>query len=62
MSKDFTIVFEKLDELRKAAETGQTVDAVVISSDNLREMDEISELRRLVNEITEPEPMSYTTT
>jgi len=65
MSKNFTIVFEKLHELQEtiaAGEAGQGADALVISSDNLREMDEISELRRLVAEITEPEPMSYTMT
>ena len=63
MSKDFTVVFEKLHELQEhAAPLGEQKDSLVISSDNLREMDEISELRRLVAEITEPEPMSYTMT
>ena len=62
MSKDFTVVFEKLRELGTAASAGEAglgADTLVISSDNLRELDEISELLRLVAEITEPEPMSY---
>lgn len=65
MSKDFTIVFEKLHELQKHPSlnrAAQAVDTLVIPSDALREMDEISELRRLVAEITEPEPTSYTMT
>lgn len=65
MSKNFTVVFEKLHELETAAPAGKAglgADTLVISSDNLRELDEISERRRLVAEITEPEPMSYTMT
>lgn len=64
MSKDFTVVFEKLDELQKNSSPAEQrhVEPLVISPDNLREMDEISELRRLVAEITEPEPTSYTMT
>lgn len=60
MRKDFTVVFEKLKELQ--GQPSPCLDVLVIPSDTLREMDEISELRRLVTEITEPEPISYTMT
>ena len=63
MSKDFTVVFEKLHELQEpVAPQDEGLESLVVSADNLREMDEISELRRLVAEITEPEPLSYTMT
>jgi hypothetical protein len=54
----FTIVFQKLSQAlaeegepqgHRAAEAGRT------------EIDEIDELRRMVLEVTEPEPSSYTT-
>jgi hypothetical protein len=55
MDKDFSIVFEKLQEA-SAGDEGFTVQT------NPTELDEIAELRKIVLEITELEPMSYTTT
>jgi len=56
----FNIVFEKLSEepLQKAAQetTLKTVESMQ------GELEEIAELRRIVLEITEPEPVSFTTT
>jgi len=56
MDKDFSIIFEKLQEA-SAGEEGFTVQ-----TNNSTELDEIAELRKVVLEITEPESMSYTTT
>jgi polyhydroxyalkanoate synthesis regulator phasin len=44
----FKIVFEKLAEARR--------------TEGITEAEEIDELRRVVSEITEPEPKSFTTT
>lgn len=61
MSKDFTVVFKKLTELQTEQHRQETrVDCV--SPESLTEMDEISELCKIVAEIDEPEPLSYTTT
>jgi hypothetical protein len=55
MDKDFSIVFEKLQE-------ASANDEAFAVQTNSTELDEITELRKMVLEITEPEPMSYTTT
>jgi hypothetical protein len=55
----YKIVFEKLEELKAKAENAECAPY----SEPLRvEIDEIAELRRLVLEVTDPEPTSYTTT
>ncbi len=56
MERDFTIVFEKLEEARGA------VDASELQQSVDTELDELAELRRIVVEISEPEPLSYTST
>jgi hypothetical protein len=60
MNKDFTIIFEKIDARLVELQEGRG-DAVILSED-LVELDELAELRRAVSEITEPEPLSFTTT
>lgn len=55
MARDFTIVFEKLDEVYQSE-----LPAIPYAAG--QEIDEIAELRRIVLEVTEPEPLSYTTT
>lgn len=55
MDKDFSIIFEKLQEA-SVSDEGFTIQT------NPTELDEIAELRKIVLEIIEPEPMSYTTT
>ena len=53
----YTIIFQELAKAGAAAEPGHE------SAEATRaEIDEIAELRRLVAEITEPEPTSYTST
>jgi hypothetical protein len=56
----FKIVFEKLSEEPPQKTAGEptlkTVESMRV------ELEEIAELRRIVLEITEPEPVSYTTT
>jgi hypothetical protein len=57
--KNYTIVFQKLVEVTAEANSAETA----LHSEALSaEIDEIAELRRLVLEITDPEPTSYTTT
>ena len=56
MEQDYTIVFEKLAEASIAFAPAGVADA---SAD---EIEEIGELRRAVLEITQPAPISYTTT
>jgi hypothetical protein len=56
MERDFTIVFEKLEEARGGA------DASDLQQVMAAELDELAELRRIVVEISEPEPLFYTTT
>ena len=56
----FKIVFEKLAEAQRS---GTITEAEVVESARLCvESEEIAELRRVVSEITEPEPKSFTTT
>ena len=54
----FSILFRKLSEAD--ADASKLTESM--SEANSAELQEIAELRRLVLEITEPEPNSYTTT
>jgi len=56
----FKIVFKKLSEV--AGEQAWLREPLSESAAMRAEIEEISELRRLVLETTEPEPKSYTTT
>ena len=62
-NKDFTIIFEKLAaNAQLIAEVPEEGGAAVRLSENyLVELDELAELRRIVSEITEPEPLYFTT-
>jgi len=62
MNKDFTIIFEKMDEQARVDAPEQQSGAVMLSGEGLVELDELAELRRFVAEITDPEPLSFTTT
>ncbi len=56
----FRILFDKLEESRSSHDRedveGRKTEATAA------EIDEIAELRRVVLEVTEPEPLSFTTT
>ena len=55
----FEIVFDKLAEQDSDSESVRTL---ALESERLApELEEIAELRRLVAELSEPEPSSYTT-
>lgn len=60
MAQDtFTIIFQKLAETTSVAPANE----IPIGSEaSMTEIEEIAELRRVVLEITDPEPMSYTST
>jgi len=60
MTDRFKIVFDRLAEA--VAADRETQAGPVTSEDSVRESDEIAELRRMVLELTEPEPTTYTTT
>jgi hypothetical protein len=62
MNKDFTIIFEKIDEQARGDAPEQEDGAFMLSGEGLIELDELAELRRVVAEITEPDPLSFTTT
>jgi hypothetical protein len=60
MAQDtFTIVFQKLAE---ATSEVPAHELFIRSEASIAEIEEIAELRRIVLEITDPEPMSYTST
>ena len=61
-SRDFTIIFQKLEETR--SQEPQTAERAhkTIPEASPEEIDEIAELRRIVLEITDPGPSSYTST
>ena len=54
----FTVVFEKLEEMSAEVRSIPLQPSEASPS----EIDEIAELGRMVLEITEPPPLSYTTT
>jgi hypothetical protein len=56
--ESFTIVYQKLFEV--CAPTGGAVSCSRAEA-SASEIDEIDQLRRIVLEVTEPEPMFYTT-
>ena len=60
--KDFTIIFDKIDEAARAETTVPESGAAMLTGESLVELDELAELRRIVTEITDPEPLSFTTT
>lgn len=61
MERDFSVVFERLEEASTGHEAaGPQEDFSMHATE--AEYDEIAELRRAVLEITEPEPLSYTIT
>jgi hypothetical protein len=62
MNKDFAIIFEKMDEQARVDEPEHEGVTVMLTGEGLVELDELAELRRVVAEITEPEPLSFTTT
>ena len=57
----FKLVFEKLAE-HSVDQTGGNAPLVEVVEAMRPELDEIAELRRLVVELTDPQPVSYTTT
>ena len=57
---NFTIIFQKLAD--EAAAERAYAEPPPYSEALRAEIDEIAELRRLVLEITDPDPASYTTT
>ena len=61
-NKDFTIIFEKLNaSVQQDDGLAEGQAAVMLSEVYLVELDELAELRRVVSEITEPEPLYFTT-
>jgi len=62
MNRDFTIIFEKMDEHARVDAPGQEGAIVIFSEEGFVELDELAELRRFVAEIVEPEPLSFTIT
>lgn len=61
MNKDFTIIFEKLEQQSQVEAPEQQGGVVMLSGESLLELDELAELRRVVAEIAEPEPLYFTT-
>jgi hypothetical protein len=61
MNKDFTIIFEKRDEHARIETSAQPVNIAIMAGETLGELDELAELRRVVAEITDPEPFCFTT-
>ena len=62
MSRDFTIIFQKMAE-QDPIQAPQKLDGgVMLPIQGIVELDELAELRRVVTEITDPEPLSFTTT
>ena len=57
---DFQIIFDKLADASKG--DGVNSDWIIVSEAAREELDEIAELRRLSNELTPPDVVSYTTT
>jgi hypothetical protein len=63
MNRDFTIIFEKMQEDAGWGEVPEPRSgAVMLTGENFAEMDELAELRRVITEITEPAPSSFTIT
>ena len=56
--ESFTIVYQKLSEALAPVGDALPIPRAEASAS---EIDEIDQLRRIVLEVTEPEPMSYTT-
>ena len=56
---DFTIVFEQIEDEPNEQDP---IISIEQSEADFAEIDEIDELRRIVLDLAEPEPSSYTTT
>jgi hypothetical protein len=61
MDRDFTIIFKKMDEGARTDVSTSEREGGMLSGESLVELDELAELRRLVTEIIDPEPLSFTT-
>lgn len=58
----YDLVFAKLHDALKVSDGSDDVSANLIPSLTLEELDEIEVLRRIVTDVTESTPTSYTTT
>jgi hypothetical protein len=61
MERDFSVIFERLQDASTGQEGAEPQEQFTVHATEA-EYDEIAELRRVVLEITEPEPLSYTIT
>lgn len=62
-TRDFTIIFEHMDVNAALTDTGpeDQIVPVMLAESYSVELDELAELRRLVSEISDPEPLYFTT-
>lgn len=59
MRRDFSIIFDRIGDT--GFNPSELSLAESFSREEFAELDELSELRRIVAEIAEPEPLSFTT-
>ncbi len=60
MSKNFEIIYKKLEEIKSSSKSDENVLIADEKEASSSEMDEIDELRKMVLEINDPEPYTYT--
>ncbi len=60
MSNNFEIIYKKLEEAKLSSQAKDDIIIVNKKEASLSEIDEIDELRRMILEVNEPEPHTYT--
>lgn len=60
MTNNFDIIYKKLDEEKTSSQVNDDVLVVNKSEASLSEIDEIDSLRKMILEVNEQEPYTYT--
>ena len=60
MPNNFKIIYKKLEEAKSSSQLNDDILVVNKNEATLSEIDEINELRKMILEVNDPDPYTYT--
>lgn len=60
MPNNFKIIYKKLEEAKSSSQLSDDILVVNKNEATLSEIDEINELRKMILEVNDPDPYTYT--